>query len=100
MKRFKDIKRIANKMAQIHRLAEKLKNELDCEGIEWNTAVLISGLQGKSDGLYQDGVMIAEYVDDYYCAQSQGYASDYYYGHLYFKTDVPGQYVRVWFECC
>lgn len=37
--------------------------------------------------------------DDYFVSQSTGWTCDDYYGHLWFKTDVPGQYVRVYFEC-
>ena len=102
MKVFKDIKRIVNKIAQIQRLAENLETtyDFDCCGIDWYSAVLVSGLKEKPDGLYnKDGFRIATNEDDYYCAQTRGYLEDDYYGNIYFKTDVPGQFVKVWFQC-
>lgn len=99
MKIYKKVKRITNKLAQVHYLIEQLETEIECDGIDWSTARLVSGLKEKPDGLYQDGVMIAEWADECYVNQSQGYLEDDYYGHLYFKTDVPGQFVKVWFDC-
>lgn len=37
-------------------------------------------------------------TDDYYVSQSVGYCGDDFYGHLWFKTDVNGQYVKIYFE--
>ncbi len=98
---YKDVKKIANKLSQLRNLVEKLENDpyFDCEGIDWYSAELVSGLQGKEDGLYQDGIRIATNEGDYYCAQSTDYLGDDYYGFLYYKTDVPGQYVKVSYSC-
>ena len=50
--------------------------------------------------LYQGGCRLDNgYAEeDYYCCQHTGYCEDCYYGTLYFKTDVPGQFVAVPFE--
>lgn len=102
MRLYPEVKKIANKMAQIKRLIELLNENLyfDPEGMDFTTATLVSGLRGKKDGLYDsDNNCIAEYTDDFYVNQSTGYLGDDFSGYVYFKTDVPGQFVRIWFEC-
>lgn len=92
MKIYKDIKKIVKCMSKVQRLAEKLENsDLDCDGIDWHTAELVSLTKGQ--------IRVFEETEDYFVDQSQGYIEDNFYGHLYFKTDVPGQYVKVYFEC-
>ena len=100
MRIFKEVKKIANKMSQIHQLIKKLENNphFDAEGLEWESVEFVSGLQEKKDGLYKNGRRIAKNGFDYYCAQTTGFCEDDYYGWVYFKTDVPGQFVKVFFH--
>lgn len=100
MKVFKDVKKIANKMSQIRQLVKKLENidDFDVDGLEWESVEFISGLQERKDGLYKKGCRIAKTGFDYYVDQTTGYCEDDYFGWVYFKTDVPGQFVRVYFH--
>jgi hypothetical protein len=94
---YKEIKRIACLNAQINRLVNILEERFEDYGIDWNSAELVSGLTVGERGLYHGEICIAEWCDDYFVNQHTGYCEDSYYGQLYFRTDVPGQYVRV---CC
>ena len=95
---YKAAKRIACLNAQLARQVELMNQEIDPDGIEWYSAELVSGLTACDGRLYSDGCQIAEWADEYYVDQTQGYSEDNYYGWLYFRTDVPGQYVRVRFD--
>ena len=96
---YKEIKRIACLNAQINRLANILRERLDDYGIDWYSAELVSGLAVGERGLYHGETYIAEWCDDYFVDQHTGYCEDDFYGHLYFRTDVPGQYVKVYYNC-
>ena len=99
---YKEVKKIACLNAQREYLINRLRasdlDELDLEGMYWEGAELVEGLSGRSDGLYEDGHMVAENCGTYYVAQSHGYCEDDYYGYVYFRTDVPGQFVKVYFN--
>lgn len=95
---YKAAKRIACLNAQLARQVELINQEIDPDGIEWYSAELVSGLTARDGRLYSDGCQIAEWADEYYVNQHHGYSEDSYYGWLYFRTDVPGQYVRVPFD--
>lgn len=92
MKVFKEIKEIAKCTNKIKNLVDKLEEKMDTDDIDWNTAELVS--------LNKEQIKrLGSVVDDlYYCDQHQIY-EDWFAGWLYFKTDVPGQYVKVHFEC-
>ena len=93
MKIYKEIKEIAKCNSKIERLTDRLSERFDVgEDIEWNTAIFVS-MKDK------DLKRLDLVDDDYYCDQHVGYLEDDFYGWLYFKTDVPGQYVRVHFQC-
>lgn len=96
MKIYKEIKEIAKCVAKINRMVEKLQDEgFDIEGIAWITAQFVAlDKEDIENFKYTNGV-----TEDYFVSQSCGYLGDDYSGHLYFKTSVPGQYVRVYFEC-
>lgn len=100
MKIYPEAKRIAAVMDKQRRLVEKLGEKIDVEGFNWDASKLISGCSERNGHLYQDGRRLDNgYAgEDYYCCQYNGYCEDYYYGTLYFKTDVPGQFVAVPFE--
>ena len=100
MKIYKEVKKIAGKVAQITRLCESLETKaLDVEGADWFNSQLVSGLAVKGQYLCKGDSRIAKENDDYYVCQWTGYCEDDYYGYLYFKTNVPGQYVKVCYEC-
>lgn len=96
---YKEIKRIACLNAQINRLVNILGERFDGYGIDWYSAELVSGLTVGERGLYDGETCIAEWCDDYFVDQHTGYCAYYYYGDLYFRTDVPGQYVKVYYHC-
>ncbi len=99
---YPEFKRIAGYNAAITRLVEKLADKLDVvEVLNFERAYLISGCAERGGHLYQGGARLDNggLVDDlYYCCQHTGYCEDDYYGMLYFKTNVPGQFVAVPFE--
>lgn len=93
-----EIKKIANMSSKIDRLVEIVGTKMDADGLDLRSAYLISGCKAKGNHLYKDGFRLdnSGLTDDlYYCKQYTGYCEDDFYGTLYFKTDVPGQYVAV-----
>ena len=91
MKVYKEIKEITKCNGKIRSLAQRLEKKMDTDGVDWSTAVFDT--MGKKD------IERLELVDDeYYVQQWTGYIEDDFYGYLYFKTDVPGQYVKVYFH--
>lgn len=96
-----ELKRIAGLNAKINRLAEIISKKTDADGLDLKNAYLISGCRVKGKHLYKDGYRLDNYglTDDlYYCEQYTGWCEDDFHGTLYFKTDVPGQYVAVPFD--
>lgn len=99
-----EIKKIACMNAAVERLVEKLAIKLydtDLEGMDFSNAYLVNGCKEKKGHLFCGSKRLDNYglVDDlYYCNQHTGYCEDDFYGTLYFKTDVPGQFVAVSFE--
>lgn len=94
---YKEIKEIAKCNSKIKRLADKVNEKMQtdnfsCNDIEWETARLVT--MSRKDLEKLDLV-----DDDYYSEHHRGYLEDDFYGWLYFKTDVPGQYVKVHFSC-
>lgn len=96
---YKEIKRIACLNAQRDRFINILEERFEDYGIDWHSAELVSGLTVGERGLYHGEICIAEWCDDYFVDQHTGYCEDDYYGSLYFRTDVPGQYVKVSYAC-
>lgn len=98
-----ELKKIAGMNEKIKRLSERLEEEYDIDGLEWERAYLVSGCRVKGQSLYNsDGHRLnnSGLVDDlYFCNQYTGYCGDDFYGTLYFKTNVPGQFVAVPFAC-
>lgn len=97
MNTYKEIKEIAKLRAKTKRLINTIAEKCGdrCEGVDWDSAEFVS--LDKED--IQDFITHNGEDEDYFVEQSRGYCEDDYYGHLYFKTDVPGQYVKVYFEC-
>ena len=83
----------------------ELSGKVDMDGLGLDSAELIDGCKEKNDGLYRNKAGMEQRLDNsglvddqYYCYQQQGYCEDYFFGTLYFKTNVPGQFVAVPFE--
>ena len=105
MKIIPELKKIACLNSKIDYLAGVLRKsayeeELEIgDALDLRSAVIVSGLHVEKGHLYnKNGCRLDNYglVDDlYYCWQCAGCCEDDYYGTLYFKTDVPGQYVAV-----
>lgn len=96
-----EIKKIAGAMDKVKRLADKIESKFDLEGLDLYAAYLIDGCTERNGHLYRNGDRIDRdgLVDDlYYCTQYTGYCEDDFYGTLYFKTNVPGQFVAVPFS--
>ena len=95
-----EVKKIACAVDKINRLNKKLSEKFDVEGIEWNTAELITGCSEKDGHLYKNGCRLdsGNGETEYYVDQCTGYCGDDFHGWLYFKTDVPGQFVQVHFD--
>lgn len=95
---FPEIKKIAGLNDRITRLCKILNEKLEDEGIDWRSAYFVNGCKERNGHLYCNGEQLDRdgLVDDlYYCTQYTGYCEDDYYGTLYFKTNVPGQFVAV-----
>ena len=98
---YPELKKIAGANAKIERLAEKFSEKLDIDGLAVAGAYLVNGCSEKNGHLYQNGHRLDNHGlvdDDYYCRQFTGYCGDDYYGTLYFKTNVPGQFVAIPFQ--
>lgn len=94
MEAFNEVKEIALRVSEIGTLVDKLEDYIDTEGINWYTAAFVSLDKEDIEHFEKtNGVTESYFVD-----QWTGYAEDDYHGELYFKTDVPGQYVRVHFD--
>ena len=81
------------------KLAEKVPS---LDGVDWGKTEFADRLTESEDGscLLQGEEVIAEYsTDDYYVTQWEDPVEPGgYLGFLYFKTHVPGSYVRVYFH--
>lgn len=98
---YPELKKIASLNERINNLGIRLGEKIDADGLELKYAHFITGCKEKNGHLYQDGCRLDNcgLVDDnYYCNQHAGYCEDDFYGTLYFKTNVPGQFVAVPFE--
>lgn len=94
-----ELKKIAGLNDKIKHLAKIVGQKIDADGLGLESAYLVSGCRAKGKHLYnKDGHRLdnSGLVDNlYYCDQYTGYCEDDFFGTLYFKTDVPGQYVAV-----
>lgn len=93
MKVYKEIKQIVEYYSKIRELIQKLDDIAD--GVEWETAEFVRLTNEDIERFKRiDGV-----TDDYYVEQHTGYFEDDFYGWLWFKTDVEGEYIKVHFSC-
>lgn len=96
MKTYKEIKEIAKCVSKIQRLVKKLEEKIDTDDIGWERAELVSLTKEQIRHFEKNNGV----TSDYFVEQHQyGCIEDSYYGWLWFKTDVNGQYVKVPFEC-
>lgn len=94
METFKEVKEIAKCVSKIGTLVKRLEAHMDIDGIEWYTAQFVS-LDKEDIELFKNTNGVTE---EYFVDQWTGYCGDDFHGEMYFKTDVPGQYVRVHFD--
>lgn len=97
-----ELKKIAAANDKIEKLSKIVETKIDTDDLWLKGATLIDGCSEKNGHLFQNGHQLDKdgLVDDlYYCDQHCGYCEDDYYGTLYFKTNVPGQFVAVPFHC-
>lgn len=93
---YENVEKIAQLNTVWENLVLLLEKELDAEGIDWRTAVVVSGLRADGDYLYDtDGTVIAENEGEYYVNQSHGLIPDRFFGVLYYRTAAEGVFVRV-----
>lgn len=93
MNEYKEIKKIAKAMAKVKYLVEKISEKIDAEGIDWTSAEFVNLSKKNIEHFGIEGT-----TEDYYVEQWAGYLEDDFHGYLYFKTDVPAQYVKVRFD--
>lgn len=101
MKIINKIKKIANQAANIRKFEKDFYDETGLEGLNFFHSELISGCKEIKGHLYINDYRLdnSGLVDDlYYCYQLTGYCEDDFYGDLYFKTNVPGQFIKVPFS--
>lgn len=97
-----ELKKIAAANDKRNRLALIVEEKIDADGMGLECAYFVTGCKEKNGHLFQNGHQLDcdGLVDDlYYCDQHTGYLEDDFYGTLYFKTNVPGQFVAVPFQC-
>lgn len=106
IKIIKEIAEIAKMNEKIKKLTDEIEEyglDLSSDDIDWTTARIISGLEETNGGLYAEKRFRLDnsgLVDDtWYARQHAGYCGDDFYGVLYFKTEVPGEFVEVDFQC-
>lgn len=96
-----EIKRVAGLNVRIERLSKIIAEKMDADGLDFRSAYFVDGCKERNGHLYSNGEQLDRdgLVDDlYYCEQYTGYCEDDFYGTLYFKTNVPGQFVAVPFS--
>lgn len=96
-----EIKKIAGMNEKIIRLGNIIANKMDADWLDFQNAYLVNGCKERNGHLYQGDSRLDNdgLVDDlYYCCQYTGYCEDDFYGTIYFKTNVPGQFVAVPFS--
>lgn len=101
MKIYPEIKKIAGANAKVAHLVEVLENKMECDDLDFANAYFVNGCKERKGHLYQGECRLDNcgLVDDlYYCNQYTGYLGDDFYGTIYFKTNVPGQFVAVPFS--
>lgn len=93
-----EIKKIAGCRDKIKRLSDLVSQKIDTDDLYFEFSYLVSGCRERDGHLYQGEAQLDNdgLVDDlYYYDQHTGYLEDDFYGTLYFKTNVPGQFVAV-----
>ena len=100
MKIFDDVEKIAQLNTVYENLVLKLEEELDAEGIDWRTAVIVSGMRTDGEYLYdENAAVVAENCEsDYFISACDEIMPGRYVGNLYYRTSVEDQYVRVNYE--
>ncbi len=95
---YPEIKKIAEAIQKVKHLSKIIADKIDTKGLDFTAAYLIDGCKEKDGHLYRNGIRLDNgglVDDDCYCEQYTGYLEDDFYGVVYFKTNVPCQFVAV-----
>ena len=97
---WRQLKKLAKLNARQNRLMDQInkREDVDAHDLCLELAELITGCVERNNRLYRDGILLGKDEGEYYCWQYQGYSEDSYYGFVYFKTDVPGEFVEIPFD--
>ncbi len=97
---WRQLKKLAMMNVRQMRLIDQINIRMDIEtdGFCLDGARLITGCVERNNKLYRDGILLGKDEGEYYCRQYQGYSEDSFYGYVYFKTDVPGEFVKIPFD--
>ena len=97
---WKVLKKLAKLNTRRYRLMDQIteRKDFDASDLMLEAAELITGCVERNNKLYRNGELLGTDEGEYYCRQYQGYCEDSYYGNVYFKTDVPGEFVRIPFD--
>lgn len=97
MRKYKEIKAIASAMEKVRNLVAEIDEKYGeiAEGLAWTTAKFVSLTKEDIQHFKARGGE----TENYFVEQTTGYSEDSFYGNVYFATDVPGQYVEVYFDC-
>lgn len=110
MKIFKELQSIAFHNAQVKRLVSFFwaRADVPLDPDDWEVhfdeATLVHGCFEREGHLYQNCLDSDRQLDngpavteesEYYCEQYSGYSEDDFHGNLYFKTELPGAFVKV-----
>lgn len=94
---WRQLKKLAMMNARQKRLISQINIRMDIEtdGFCLDGAQLITGCVERNNKLYRDGILLGTDEGEYYCRQYQDYCVDSFFGNVYFKTDVPGEFVKI-----
>lgn len=97
MKNYEEVEEIVRLNKKRHELSHAIeeRNNLECMGIEWNTAKFVTLTEKQLADMDCHKV---RNCDDIYIREFSGSFSYYSFGELFFKTNTPDVYVRVHFN--
>lgn len=93
---YPEIKKIAGALRKIERLSALLDEKIGMAGVSYKSCYLVDGCSEDNAHLYKSGCRIdhASLIDGTYY-NLFGDSCSGFYGTLYFRTNVPGQFVAV-----
>ena len=96
---YENVEKIAQLNTVWENLVLLLEQELDAEGIDWRTAVVVSGLRADGEYLYDtEGNVVAEEAAECYAGSQNIAFRETDFDVLYYRTSAEGVFVRVNYE--